>query len=103
MPLYLVEEAGAPWRLVNAKSEAAAIAHVTAPRFKASIITNPSAAAVIVADGTPMEIAGQPVAAVQPNPEAEPAPVEHGEQTDGAKPEWMKQAVTQNETAIAAE
>jgi hypothetical protein len=50
-----------------------------------------------------MEIAGQPVAAVQPNPEAEPAPVEHGEQTDGAKPEWMKQAVTQNETAIAAE
>ncbi len=59
MPLYLVQETDKPDRIIKAKSDTAALAYVTTPRFTVSIMSNPMEVAdkltVLLADGGAIE------------------------------------------------
>lgn len=54
-----VETKGAPARLIKAASAAIAVRHVTVDRFKAETLTKVEDAAMLMADGIKLEIAGE--------------------------------------------
>lgn len=67
MPLYQVDTKGSDKpRVIDAKSEAAALKHAAAGQFTATLIKSPVAAAQLIAGGAAIETAGTPPPADPP-------------------------------------